>query len=375
MSSRLEKYANILKVAGLVPLVRNKLSELEFARVLRKGYKLAFGKDPTLEVLAGGWAQGIHESGRPGGIITLPNNNVGNVKAFRGWINSGGDYFVRDAFEYDKNGKKFTVKNDKWRSYPTPEAGAAGYWKLLGNDKYKRSLDWMAAGDSASASVVLGVNGYYTSSIKAYAKRTSNLNAEFIKRFTDDFPDLESDLRLPPGDKLPLKTLAQEYTKEERDAIDKKPDETNNQLDREVEELKDRLMANNSLSKIVKNSILKKKLPTSKVLVYVAGNNYCNKLEYSRVLSRVLKIIDADALVCGDGNDVEIQCSAVGNEMTVIGAIQELCDHTLNGMNKYVDSGLSVIVLSGLISIHDIVEHSVLISNSRLFNLGRILNG
>ena len=73
--------------------------------LLQNGYKKAFGKEPSIETLGIGWAQGSLESGRP---TRLPCNNVGNIKATSDWLKSGKKYFVIDTKEIDKNGKEYT---------------------------------------------------------------------------------------------------------------------------------------------------------------------------------------------------------------------------------------------------------------------------
>ncbi len=387
MSDAIRKYAAVLKISGgEVPYRVTKLSEKEFAQVMREGYRLAFGEDPTLEVLAGGWAQAILESGRPGGVVRLPNNNVGNIKAGSDWLYGDGDYFVKDAFEFNKDGERFVVKDDTWRAYSSPEEGAAGYWKLIGNNRYKRSLDWMAAGDSESASVVLGLKGYYTANIKGYAKTSGLLNQEFMRRFAKDFPDLESGPKPAPGEKLALKNRAKDYTDAEKAAIDNPTLATEpgtmiakkEPYDEEVKDMIDTrlIQANSKLTKMVKNSILKEKLPTSDVLVCVNGDDHLSKLEYARVASSLLRrFVGAEAFVCGDEDGVEIQCSAIGREKTVTGAVQELCELVLKGMNKKIESGISVTILPGLLSRYDLVKDATLISNRRVFNMNRVLHG
>ncbi|HVI40975.1 MAG TPA: hypothetical protein VM577_09965, partial [Anaerovoracaceae bacterium] len=148
-ASRMEQLQK-LALSQEVPYKATPLSELQLADVLRKGYQMAFGSDPTAEALAGGWAQVSLENGRGRQIY---NNNFGNVKATDDWVKSGKSYAVKETEEYTKEGKHF-MDMAKWKVYPSPEEGAAAYWKLIGN-RYKSSMDWMAAGDPTSASVAL----------------------------------------------------------------------------------------------------------------------------------------------------------------------------------------------------------------------------
>jgi hypothetical protein len=110
--------------------------------------------------------------------------------------------------------------------------------------------------------------------------------------------------------------------------------------------------------------------------VFIDGSDNYNKLEYARVTASILRrFIEAEAFVCGDNGEVEIQCSAIGKEKTLTGAIEELCNLVLKGMNKHVQSGISVLVLPGLLSRYSSIEDNTLIKNRRRFNMNRILHG
>ncbi|KKN74493.1 hypothetical protein LCGC14_0390100 [marine sediment metagenome] len=349
----------------MVPRNKVVVSDLKLAEAMRESYNLVFKEDPSAEVLAGGWAQAVHESGWP---VEIPNNNIGNIKAAKGWMQSN-NYFVKDTVEFTRGGKKYIEAGTKWRSYPTLVQGAAGYWSFLNGQRYSGALDWMAAGDPESASVVLGVNSYYTASIKSYAKRSNDLYGRFMKNVAPKMANLKSNPVAAPGEKLAIKNLASDYSDEEKMTINQNPSN-------DVDMLTRRLYAKNKLTKIVKNSILREKLPISDVLVCVSGDCNYNKLEYARVTASILKrFIDADVSVCGENNEVEIQCSAVGNEKTLTGATEELCKLIANEMNKRVQSKISVIMLPGLLSKYSCIKDSVLIKNRKHFNMNRILHG
>lgn len=370
MTNGIRKYATLLRWARMVPYHVTELSDVEFAKALQEGYKLAFGQNPTAEMLAGGWAQAVLESGRP---VKLPNNNVGNIKATPSWAESN-DFFVKDALEFTPDGEKFVQNAAKWRAYASPAQGAAGYWKLIGNQRYKKALDWMAAGDPESASVVLGVNGYYTSSIKNYARYSNVLYKEFMDKLAPAL-GLKSSPAPPPSEKLPIKNFAKEYSKEEKLAI-------NNVTEKEIGTQEVNTLINslyacdNKLTRMVKNSILKRKLPVSDVLVCVSGDNDNGKLEFARVASSILRQhIDAAAFVCSEEGDVEIQCSALGTESILADAIRELCEFTAERMNKHTNANISVLVMPGFLSKYSAVDDDDLIKNRRHFNMIRIING
>jgi len=182
------------------------LSELDLANVLKSGYKMTFGSEPTLSMLASGWAQVILESGRP---VKLPNNNVGNIKATKQWVESGKPFFMKSTEEFTAAGKHFIDKDAKWRAYETPEEGAAGYWKLL-KDRYGSALEYFDIGDPVSAGVALGKSSYYTANIQKYSTAVGKLYAEFLKKYGENFSSLKpkSDANLP---KLEVKNWRQDY--------------------------------------------------------------------------------------------------------------------------------------------------------------------
>ena len=195
MTTAIRKYSAFLKCAGLVPYKITHLSTMELAEALREGYKKVRGADPTAEVLASGWAQAILESGRP---VKLPNNNIGNIKATKNWIESN-DYFVKDAVEFTRGGEKFIEKAAKWRAYPTPTDGAAGYWQLI-NDRYGKSFSWMAAGDPIKATKYLKKGGWFTCPEEGYAKASNLLYSEFMKTIAPNMSNLQSNPIRPPSD-------------------------------------------------------------------------------------------------------------------------------------------------------------------------------
>lgn len=238
------------------PYQVTQISELDLANILLVGYKSAFGQDPTLSMLASGWAQVILESGRP---VKLPNNNVGNIKATKAWIESGKPYFIKDTQEYTSKGEFFIEKSAKWRAYESPEEGAAGYWQLLKN-RYGASLDYFDIGDPVSASVSLGKSGYYTANIEKYSTAVGKLYNEFMKKYATNFSNLipKKDLELP---KLEVKNWKSEYQsntqqiKPENDNYEDLSNELYNKLvanDKKVSNLIKEASENKSICGIIK---------------------------------------------------------------------------------------------------------------------------
>lgn len=226
------------------PYQVTQVSELDLANILLAGYKSAFGQEPTLSMLASGWAQVILESGRP---VKLPNNNIGNIKATKAWIDSGKPYFVKDTQEYTSEGKFFIEKAAKWRAYDSPEEGAAGYWNLLKN-RYGSSLDYFDIGDPISASVSLGKSGYYTANIEKYSTAVGKIYNEFMKKYASNFSNLipKKDLQLP---KLEVKQWKSEY----QNQPSKPP--ANDNFDDVSDQLYNQLVANDKkISNLIKEA-------------------------------------------------------------------------------------------------------------------------
>lgn len=176
-AARKEQYLKFA-LSQEVPYKLNQLSDVEFARVLKEGYKKVFGEDPSLETLGVAWAQGVLEAGKP---INLPNNNIGNIKATDEWIKSGNPYFIKDAQEFNKNRQSYIQKGAKWKAYATPEDGAAGYWRLIGK-RYQPALASMQSGNPKEAAENLGRLGWYTADANKYGAGMSGLFKEFVSK-------------------------------------------------------------------------------------------------------------------------------------------------------------------------------------------------
>ena len=369
----------LIKQGAVVPFNVTPLSEVKFADALRKGYQSVYGEDPSMEILGGAWAQAILESGRP---VKLPNNNVGNIKATNDWKKSN-NYFVKGTVEFDGSGNKYSAPGAEWRAYDSPEEGAVGYWELIGNKRYKNAMDWMAAGDPESASVIFGLTGYYTANIKRYSGEVNKLYQEFINKIAPNLSGLKSDVAPPPGEKPDAKNWKSEYSEEEKNMIlNAGPKDASKLLaknepsnDNEIESLIKQLVAKNNFENIMKFA-KKTSLPESDVLVYVKTGSYIHKLEYARILSSMLKQhLNVDARVCVNEKNVELQCCGIGSENALSGAIKEVSEITHNIMNKKVGSNISIIMMPGFLSKYGEIDFDELIKNNKRFNMERILNG
>lgn len=376
--SRLDQLTK-LAFAQEAPIKTTQLSDTQFAQVMREGYKKAFGTEPTAETLASGWAQAVLESGRP---IKLLNNNVGNIKATDNWVKSGKTYYTKSTGEFNGEGKSYEHSDAKWRSYPTPEDGAAGYWNLLGG-KHKNAMSWMAAGDPKSASVTLAMGGYFTANIPKYADGMNGLYHEFITKIAPSIPDLRSAPMAAPGPKPPIKNWRDDYSKAEREEILGKtvpsntqvPAAGNNEVDlTDIDQLTNTLYADDSgpMEKLVKQAILKECLPTSKNLIVITSSHasFYEKTEYARVTGYILnRFIDATTSVHTDGDRVELQCSILGSALVTTGATQALCDCVSDALLLKKNIKIEAMVVPGFISKHSQMDINTLYRNNRMFHL------
>lgn len=310
-----------------------KLDDIDFARVLAAGYKRVFGTEPSLETLGAAWAQGILESGRP---AKLPNNNIGNIKATKDWLNSNKPYFVKDTKEIDKNRREYTEHGTKWRAYDTPEEGAAGYWQLIGN-KFKDAFQWMASGNAVNAAVSLGQKGYYTADIRKYSGAVGSLFNDFMRKVAPRLPEIKSNPQPPPTQSLSSVPGGQT------------PDNDN------VQGLINALVATEigPVEKIVRRGLLEQVLPTSHVLVSISTPTapFDVRMKFAKTASKILEdIIDAETFIHSDGKKIELTCSAVGSQYSVSSAVKALCDCVAEGFIMHKGLEVRSVVVPAIVS-------------------------
>jgi len=222
---------------------------------------------------------------------------------------------------------------------------------------------------------------YFTAPIKGYAKAVSSIYNEFMTRIAPKLPGLTSGVTEPPGPRPEVKKWYGDYSKEEREAILKGGTPAAPALPQapanDVDELIKKLVAS-PLSDMVKRGLLKSSLPTSKVLVVLNSNSatHVDKVEFARVASSILdRHLDVDARVCSSDDDVQIQCSGLGTEIVLTGAIQAVCDLISEGMRKRVGAIIHPTAVAGESAYLDEVGFLVLAKNRRMFNLKRLANG
>lgn len=334
---------------GRVERFTNVLSPVKLAEVLRAGYKAVFGNDPTLQTLGTGWAQAmIESSGR------VMNNNIGNITASSGWINSGKPYLLLQTENDKKNGlKEFgpsgevltNLKELKFRSYKSPEEGAADYWKLL--NKYGNVLSWFGTGDALHSGLALGDKTYYTANRFLYSGAMSKLYNQFIKTVAPQISGIVSNPSPPPGpfpeykawknapkQKIPDSlvsniekntgyTVKQDDGKTQSVALN---GETNVDIgpehNEEINGFMNYLFATGPLDNIVKKSIQNKLLNKTNILINIKSADYVCGLKFANSFSEFIKnCFDSDVEIYSDNKNIEICSSLIGDEGTVLGAI------------------------------------------------------
>lgn len=287
-----DKYASKknAKESQLRPYKVTKINELELANILLKGYQIVFGQQPTLSMLASGWAQNILEAGRPGGVISLPNNNVGNIKATPDWIKSGKPYFIKDTQEFTQKGEFFIEKAAKWRAYNSPEEGAAGYWNLLKN-RYGSSLEYFDVGDPISAGVSLGKSGYYTANIEKYSTSVGKIYNEFMKKYADDFANLipKKDIELP---KLEVKNWRSDYQndkqiKENKPLKEEKVIHHNEHLNENIEQMSEDLYKKLVANDLIISNLIKEASGQNNIFgtIKLTSGSHQDRIKFATVFS------------------------------------------------------------------------------------------
>lgn len=369
VTSRSEFYSQILKTAQTNerPYKVTTLSELQFANVLKEGYKMAFGQEPSLPVLAFGWAQAALESGRP---FKLPQNNVGNIKATKDWINSGKPYFKRTTEEFTAKGEKYLYSDAAWRAYNTPQEGAAGYWYLL-KSRFPDALEWAASGDPQSAGVVLGQKGYYTASIKKYSTQLQSLYKTFLDKYASSFPSLKSETINTGKERPLLKDWKSDYSKDEMESRPSSIALQDNPANDDASELLNTLLKASSKDSayysFVKQAIYKNMNPKKNTLILICGSDEVDNLEYANSLSYLIQdYLRGVTTIHQNDNDIYIQASS-HTDCDLRKAIIELSNVLSEKMKNKNNKNVFAIVSNDLFSIHKKVSHDKMISNHRKF--------
>lgn len=391
-----KKVLHKIAVGKEVPRQYTNVGPVKFAQVMMEAYKNIFGQYPTAQTLGMIWAQAAVESGQN---FRLMNNNVGNIttSANSSWVKSGNPYVKVNVQEFDKGGKPFKV-DMLFKAFSTPLDGAIYYLNFLKRN-YPQSLaapgesSWKGAGKAFDDAIYLASKNYYTANIPSYAKGMDSL---FDKFMTQIYPQLNpkplSAPTPPPSESLPYRKVRKEVgpdnpelpRPEEKSAKWSWQGTQQNQEfkldigeqyamnDTEVDSLMDYFYSSASgpLDAIVKESIIKKTLPITSVVVSLSSSNFPTLAKYAVAFSEVFdKIIGGTCEVHSDKKSIEVVCSTVGNKKTVINAILAICDSINDGMylkyNKIVKSQ----IIDKNNSSFDLINNLLLKTSERKFHL------
>lgn len=391
LSSASERKHLLKKLAEQV--MQKKITNLsgdQLANVLKNSYIKVFGQEPTLQTLGTAWAQSMAE--QSGHYV---NNNIGNITATKDWVNSGGKWWTVDTTEFDNNGSGHK-ESMKFRVYDSIDDGAVDYWRQLGST-FKNALKWFGTGDALHSGLALGDSSYYTADRTLYSGNMSSLYETFLNKVAPSL-NLQNKPTLPPSKKFPeykahSNSSKQTIPEKEIEKINKntkykiindndkqyivlndkinqnKSENENNQIaqnnitpekdiDTEVNELMNYLFKSaNTLESIVKLALEEKLLPKSQILISIASiNSYSTKIKYATIVSELLeKNIDAKTEILSDGDNVNINCIALGENKTVLNAVLAICDVISDGFyinkGKIVKSILKINQISKLASV------------------------
>jgi len=375
ISSASERKYLLKKIAEQI-MQRNitNLSGPQLADVLKNAYSKVFGKEPTLQTLGTAWAQSMAE--QSGHYV---NNNLGNITATKDWINSGGKWWTVDTTEFDRSGTG-RKESMKFRVYDSIDDGAIDYWKQLGNT-FKDALKWFGTGDALHSGLALGDKTYYTGDRRLYSGNMASLYDTFLDKVAPGL-NLQNKPTLPPSKKFPeykahlnseKESIPEKYIAKINkntsykivndnnkqyvvlnDRINPNTNQTVNvntqipqneiipekDIDTEVNDLMNYLFkSSDSLFSIVKQALEDKLLPKTQLLISLASiNSYATKVKYATIVSELLeKNINAKTDIYSDGENVNINCIASGENKTVINAVLAICEVISDGF--YINNG------------------------------------
>lgn len=143
------------------------------------GHVLAFGALSSLPCLTMALAQCCLEHANG---AALEGDDFGNLDVGKpgDWT---GDTFPLRQRERIHGQDVFIVK--LMRAYPTAEAGAEGYWKLLNNKRFawdgRPALAYFDAGNPAGAAAALKAGGWFTATLESYTAEMVQLYRECLK--------------------------------------------------------------------------------------------------------------------------------------------------------------------------------------------------
>ncbi len=294
------------------------------------------------------------------------------------------------------------LKQLRFRSYNSPEEGAADYWRLL--NKYGDVLKWFGTGDALHSGLALGDKTYYTANRFLYSGAMSKLYNQFMKNIAPQLSGVISNPQPPPGplpeykawkNAKPIKipdTLVSNIEKNTIYTVDQNNDkpqpvalnseqklnipavqskEVNNE---EIDGFMNYLYAEGPLSLIVKKSIESKLLNKTSFTVNIKNNDYIS-VKFAKSASELIKeCFDCPNVdILSDDNNIEISSVIMGEEDTVLNAVSSAITSLSKAFSdKYKHNVKTAICAekSDLIK----VSQNIINKNERLFHL-KVING
>lgn len=156
-----------------VPAILTPLEAQEARDVLIGGHLSAVGELPGYNRLAVAWAQVMLETAHG---QSCWNYNLGNIKCASPTCQANYPWCL---LPLPSGSPEYPIQ----RAYVGPVEGAAGYWRLIGGERYAPALPLFDAGQPYEAMMALGELGYFTAPPTAYAQTVSALFAEFVSRW------------------------------------------------------------------------------------------------------------------------------------------------------------------------------------------------
>lgn len=161
----------------IVPAVRTKVGARVLAEAMAAAHLAVTGTAPSSPRLGIAWAQVWGETGAG---VSSWNHNLGNIKCTAGWPEC-----MRLADEH-KDWR--TNTSSIYRSYPSFEAAAEDYWRLMVR-RYGAALEAFDRGDTDTAAVQLRRLGYYEAPLVNYQRGLRAGLAEFKRLGLGNFSE------------------------------------------------------------------------------------------------------------------------------------------------------------------------------------------
>lgn len=338
------------KLAESIPKKDTVLNNVEFAEVMRQGYKQVFGQEPSAEVLGIGWAQIATEEG--GSKFILPCNNVGNIRAGKQWIESGKPYYTIGTKELSPEGHEIDDPHATFRAFATPQEGAASYWSLI-KSSYPISLQWMQSGDAEASGATLGLKGYYTASIKKYSSTVQRYYDMFQRDVLPKLSGIKSDVKPPPGEKPLIKDYVGQYSKEEKENIlhpanPISPKSTPANDNDEVNSLFHQLVARDSVLSIIKQSSSNQR---STCLIRFTNDNQILNCVFADKLSFIVqKYLRAQTQIHQKDKHIDLQISNTGDSLANYHVIQKIAEILSNQLENTTFKKSNFIIAPNVVS-------------------------